>query len=55
MNLAEARARVQRRIEKLEHELKVLRKTLRWLDELEKTPPKDVKITVKLKNGDEKK
>jgi len=35
MNLAEAKARVQRRIEKLEHELKVLRKTLRWLDQLE--------------------
>lgn len=35
MNLAEARARVQRRIEKLEHELKVLRKTLEWINKME--------------------
>jgi len=35
MNLAEARARVQRRIEKLEHELKVLRKTLESIGKLE--------------------
>ena len=35
MDLSEARVRVQRRIERLEHELKVLRKTLEWIDKLE--------------------
>ena len=48
MNLAEARARVQKRIERLEHELKVLKNTLRWVEELERNPP-NVKITLKLR------
>ena len=34
MDLSEARTRVQKRIERLEHELKVLRNTLRWLNEM---------------------
>jgi len=35
MNLVEAKIRIQERVEKLERELRVLRKTLSWLEEME--------------------